>query len=38
MSKIIRHDINEEWAHAGLVEAGLLFQWDAVAYREKDIA
>ncbi len=22
MSEIIRHDINEEWAHSGIVEAG----------------
>ena len=22
MSKIIRHDINEEWAHCGIIEAG----------------
>jgi len=22
MSEIIRHDVNEEWAHAGMVEAG----------------
>ncbi len=22
MSEIIRHDLNEEWAHAGMVEAG----------------
>lgn len=22
MSKIVRHDINEEWAHSGIVEAG----------------
>ena len=22
MSGIIRHDVNEEWAHSGIVEAG----------------
>lgn len=22
MSKIIRHDVNEEWAHSGVIEAG----------------
>lgn len=22
MSKIIRHDVNEEWAHSGIIEAG----------------
>lgn len=22
MSEIIRHDVNEEWAHSGIIEAG----------------
>ncbi len=22
MSKIVRHDVNEEWAHSGIIEAG----------------
>lgn len=39
MSEITRYDVNDQWAHSGMAEAGdgILFQIDAIAYKKGHI-